>query len=61
MVDQQQRVAEVPAGGGMVRELASGEQNTAVALVEARKPGWPLLFVSDGFAANTGACASSLM
>lgn len=42
------------AGGGMMRELGPGEANTSVALVSAREPGWPLLFVSDGFASETG-------
>ncbi len=42
------------AGGGVMRELGPGEANTSVALVSAQEAGWPLLFVSDGFASETG-------
>jgi hypothetical protein len=35
--------------------LGDNDVTTTVALVKTREPGWPLLFVSDGFADATGA------
>mmetsp|Transcript_8962 Transcript_8962/g.26850 ORF Transcript_8962/g.26850 Transcript_8962/m.26850 type:complete len:941 (-) Transcript_8962:2021-4843(-) len=45
--------AHSSSGAEAVRDLAPGE-NTAVALVSTLEPGWPLLFVSEGFASTTG-------
>lgn len=41
--------------GAPVRELSGDDVTTTVALVKTREAGWPLLFVSDGFAEVTGA------
>lgn len=38
----------------MIRELGSGDGTTTVALVSTGESGWPILFVSEGFAEATG-------